>query len=222
MVGGEAGEFCALAHAERQRLLEFVMREANGLPVYVNVAANTTSGAMALAQDAKEWGVAGAVLMPPVAPALTADETKFLIQAVRRHGQVPVGFLDPTGKHASLASEAEQPGIVTPKRLADKNLEAWMIGHGSADECWTPAGIVHPIGLFGAARAGHLWSAWAQFGQVLTGLFRLGGTARIGKYLAEAAGVDVGPPRPPLDRLATDSAAVVDQIIAKLDSAQSA
>lgn len=212
MVGSEAGEYQALAINERNRLLEYVHREALGKAVYTNISGDTTNASMALAQDANEWGSAGAVLMPPLSSRLTEAEASHYLQVVRRHGQLPIGFIDPVGIHAAL-SDVESEGVSTPKLLVSKNFGHFALTKGSAHECWTAAGLVHPVALFGVRRGLHILNKWDTFQPLIEGLLKAGGPHRVGKYVMQELGVDVGSPRGPYGPLDGQARELADKVI---------
>lgn len=216
MIGSAAGEVTSLSLAERKDLAGYVMREAGDMPLYVNVTANTTPMAMDLCQDAFDCSAAGAVVCPPSPGGLTNEEMTNYLRAIRRHGRLAFGFLDPTGKYEVDPSDYLQPGVSVPLPLVEKGMgDLACLGTGPS-ECWTPRGIVHPVGVFGGEYGRRLLDKWAVFQKPVTALFKAYGLHRVAKYVFEQDGIDLGPPRPPFGRLGEKGRQVVDQLLGSL------
>lgn len=216
VVGSEAAEVCSLSLAERKNVLEIVMRDAGDLAVYVNITAPTTSMSLDLCQDASGQGAAGAVVTAPWPGGLTQEEMEYYLRAIRRHGRMAFAFLDHSGRYTVNREDYVTPGAAGPATLADKGLEELAcLGDGSA-EFWTPRGLAHPVGVFGAEYGNRLLDRWAVFGKAVTALLKGYGLQRVGKHVFEKMGVDLGPPRPPFGPLSEKGAHTVDQLLAGL------
>src|SRR6266849_4755340 len=61
---GSTGEFVHFALDDRRHMLNFAARRSR-VPLLVNVSPSTLDGAMELAREAADAGVAGVLLMPP-------------------------------------------------------------------------------------------------------------------------------------------------------------
>ena len=67
IINPEAGELFCLTRQEKRRNIEIAQEECGGkVPIFAGVLDNTTEGAVKVAVDAKELGVDGIFLMPPV------------------------------------------------------------------------------------------------------------------------------------------------------------
>lgn len=213
VVGSPAGEFGSLSLAERKQVLDWVTRDAGELAVYVNVTAQTTAVAIDLCQNAAENGAVGAILCPPMLGQLSLEEAKNYLTVLRRHGNISVGFIDPSGKLNEVAHGVEATTAKCPGSLADHELMHLAVtAHGGSSECWTPSGMVHPVAIFGQERAEQILGKWAAFKPVLDGVLRHSGLARVGKYVAEKNGIETGPLRGPFMPLNQAGREVVDHI----------
>ncbi|MFM9872472.1 MAG: dihydrodipicolinate synthase family protein [Fimbriimonadaceae bacterium] len=214
VVGTPAGEFASLSLTERRQVLDWVTRDAGDLAVYVNVTAQTTAVTIDLCQDAAENGAVGAILCPPMVGQLSLEEGKNYLTVVRRFGNLSVGFIDPTGKLADVAHGVEETTAKCPGTLADHELTHFALtAHGGSTECWTPSGMVHPVAIFGKDRAEAILGKWGAFRPVLDGVLRHSGLARVGKYVSENNGIEVGPLRGPFMPLNQTGREVVDHIL---------
>lgn len=212
-VATPAGEFGSLSLAERKKLLEWVMRDCGKLAVYVNVTAQTTAVAIDLCQDAADCGATGAILCPPPFGQLGLDEARNFVNVVRRHGNLPVGFIDPAGKLNEAANAVETSGAKSAEPLADHGLEGLAVTpHGGSSECWTPSGMVHPVAMFGMDHAQTLLQKWSAYKPVVEGIVRHFGLARIGKYATEKLGLETGPLRGPFMPLNPTGREAVDRL----------
>jgi len=88
---GSTGEFVHYDVTERMRVLMLAKRRCR-IPLLVNVAHSTLAGAMELAEDAIEAGVAGLLLMPPYYFHYTGGQiAEFYRQFMKEvHGKTPV------------------------------------------------------------------------------------------------------------------------------------
>ncbi len=214
LIASDAGEWASLSLAERKKLCEWVARDAHGMAIYVNATAQTTAIAIDLCQDAHECGAVGAVLCPPPHGILTKEEAVNYLNVVRRHGKIPVGFLDPSGHLSEAARVGESSATRVPEPLSAHAMEAYASNpHGSSIECWTPSGIVHPAALFGRDHVDRIFLRWDAFRPILVGLLKLAGSARVAKYAMEKQGIECGPLRGPFMPLSPQGQEIADRIM---------
>lgn len=214
VVASPAGEFASLSLKERKRLMEWVMRDAGDMAVYVNVTAQTTAIAIDLCQDAADCGATAAILCPPPVGQLGIEEARNYLNVVRRHGNISVGFIDPTGVLSEAGHTTERAGVRSAEPLSEHGLDQFAVtAHGGSTECWTPSGMIHPVAIFGAEKARAILGKWGVFKPVIEGILRHSGHARVGKYTAEQLGIDVGPLRGPFMPLNQAGREVVDHIL---------
>ncbi len=212
IVGTEAGEVTSLSLSERREFLLYVMRQAGDLPIYVNVTGNTTAIAMDLCQDAFDTA-AGAVICPPHPGGHTNEEMTGYLRAIRRHGRLAFGFLDASGKYEVPEEEYIVPGVVVPRTLGAKELSDYECLGPGPTEFWSPRGMAHPVGIFGAEIGGRILARWPVLSKPVTGLFKSHGLHRIAKYVFERDEVEVGAPRPPFGPLGEKGRELVEQLI---------
>lgn len=212
-IGTEAGEFAALSLAERKQVTAWVMRDAK-VPLYVHCTAQTTAMAIDLCQDAHDCGAIGALVMPPLQGHMTRPEAVNFVTAVRRYSNLPVGFIDSSGQFSDVAAEVQVSGGKGPVMLSEAGLEAFeLTPHGCSVEFSTGSGMCHFIGLFGSERARAMMANWDVYKPVLQGALKLGGASRVGKFIMEQAGLDMGPPRGPFSSLASPAVEVVQGLL---------
>lgn len=76
ILGGTLGEASTLTDEEKSTLVKEAVRIVNGrVPVIINIAEQTTKGAIAAAKKAKEDGAAGLMMLPPMRYKADARET---------------------------------------------------------------------------------------------------------------------------------------------------
>lgn len=214
IVASDAGEGASLSLAERKKLLEWVIRDAADMAVYINATAQTTAIAIDLCQDAAESGAVGAIICPPPSGHLTQEEAVNYLTVMRRHANLACGFIDPTGHLSEQTASVETAGLKPPGSLAEHNLEHLAVtAHGSSCECWTPSGMIHPAAMFGMSAANNILSKWEIFKPVVQGLLKLAGPARVGKYVMELQGLESGPLRGPFMPLNPAGREIVDHIL---------
>ena len=212
-IGTEAGEFAALSLAERKQVTSWVMRDAK-VPLYVHCTSQTTAMAIDLCQDANDSGAIGALVMPPLCGQLTRPEAVNFVTAVRRYSNLPVGFIDPSGQFSDVSAEVQVTGGKGPVMLSEAGLEEYAVTpHGCSVEFSTGSGMCHFIGLFGADRARAMIANWAAFKPVLQGALKLSGPIRVGKFVMEQAGIEMGPPRGPFSTLASPAVEIVQGLL---------
>lgn len=208
VVCSEAGEVHALSVSERKQILEWTVREAKDMPVYVNVSSAATATVLDLAQHADRHGAHAGVFTPPRLVSLNADETASFVASVRRHGNLACGFLDPNG------GADDAPGQVQFKSLADAGHgEIALYQSASPEEFAHGDHLATPIGVFGASSASKLAEQWQAQRDRIHGVFSYGRSFRVGKCALGILGVDVGRTRGPAHELDARGAQVVQSIL---------
>ncbi len=67
ILGGTLGESSVLTIEEKETILKFAVEKVNGkIPVILNIAEGSTKEAVIQAGNAKKWGAAGLMLLPPI------------------------------------------------------------------------------------------------------------------------------------------------------------
>ena len=67
IIGGSLGEASTITAAEKEQLIKHAIQFLNGkIPVIMNIAESTTKDAVQQAANAKAWGAAGLMLLPPM------------------------------------------------------------------------------------------------------------------------------------------------------------
>lgn len=208
VVGGEAGEVHALSHSERKQVLEWVMRDCAGKPVFVQVTANTTSNTVDLCQHASRHGAKGALYAPPHL-GLGEEEVRSALTSIKRHGDLPIAVFE-----TPFAAEFSSDGC---KSLEDIGLGA-LCFHRTAmlDEFVFGNYVLSPLNIFGAENAQKFEKNWPQFKLRLHALFRHGKSHRVGKELMEQLGLELGPPRPPIHRLDATGREIIKSLLADI------
>jgi len=197
VVGTDMAEWPALALSERKEAIEWVMRESQGLPVYVAITAFTTSAMIDLCQHGARHGARGAVLSLPPGAHLAPQEIKNMLNVIRRHGQLSVSLLDAPER---LEEVAEELGLSNQgvRPLASHELaEVQVAKSPSTLEFICADGFCTPMAVLGPSKAETVLRSWRTTGPVAQGLWRLAGPVRLGKAAAEALAVEVGAPRGP-------------------------
>ena len=91
VLGGTLGEASTLAESEKQILTETsVEHVGQEVPVILNIAEQTTTGAVKAAQNAKEWGASGLMMLPPMRYKATDYETVAYFKAVAQATDLPI------------------------------------------------------------------------------------------------------------------------------------
>lgn len=94
---GSTGVYAYLDRAERARLAQLAVEQADGVPVIVGIGALRTREVLALAEDAQRAGVSALLLAPVSYHALNAEEVYSLYETVARNVSVPVCVYDNPG-----------------------------------------------------------------------------------------------------------------------------
>ena len=208
LVGGEAGDTFQLAHSERKQLLEWVMRECAGVPVWVNTSATTTAGVVDLCQHASRRGAKGAVVCPPPTGHFFAHEGIGMLMAVNRHGNLQSVFVDPEGKW----DEYESP--VAKAEAVDASWQ--VLGRPAPDEMRLGEHVVTPLAMFGSDKIGAVVEKIDVFRPAVQSLVRHGGLNRSARAALIELGCDVGSGRSPSYDLSDDGRKILQGILAAL------
>ena len=91
IVGGSLGEASTLATDEKQALVRSALKKMNGrIPVILNIAEGATRDALQQAALAKEWGVDGLMLLPPMRYKSDERETVAFFSTVAASTDLPI------------------------------------------------------------------------------------------------------------------------------------
>ncbi len=91
ILGGTLGESSVLTNAEREALVRYSIETLDGrIPVILNIAEGSTREAVALAADAKKWGVQGLMVLPPMRYKSDHRETVTFFKAIAHSTALPV------------------------------------------------------------------------------------------------------------------------------------
>lgn len=91
VLGGTLGEASTLKNGEKLLLLEKTLELAGDqIPVIINIAEQTTSGAIAAAKDAQVNGASGLMLLPPMRYKADDRETVEYFKAVATSTELPI------------------------------------------------------------------------------------------------------------------------------------
>jgi len=91
VLGGTLGEASTLSASEKQKLTETAVEHVGQeVPVILNIAEQTTKGAIKAANHAKSWGASGLMMLPPMRYKATDYETVAYFQAVARATDLPI------------------------------------------------------------------------------------------------------------------------------------
>ena len=198
LVNGESGDCFLLSSSERKQLLEWVVRDSKGLPVWANVTAMTTMSAVDLCQHAARHGARGAVVCTPPVGRLYQHEVRGMQSAVKRHGNLRAVFSDPDGDWPGLDA-GKEPVLDVAQSLADVGLGDWcLFDHPRPDEMVVEDGVVTPLAVFGCDRLALIAENLPTFMPALKSLMRHGGLNRASRAAMNDLGVQVGAARGPL------------------------
>ena len=91
ILGGTLGEASSLTAEEKQTILRETLTTVDGrVPVILNVAEQTTNAAVAFAEQAKENGADGLMLLPPMRYTADTRETLAYFKAVASATDLPI------------------------------------------------------------------------------------------------------------------------------------
>lgn len=209
----ETGEFTTVASAERKRVLEILMREAQGLPVLAHCTRLGTAQALDLCQHAGRHGARAAVVMPPYFGTFTDIEIEYHLRRIAQHAGLPVILVDPEHQvrsdlEAKLSSLptltlAESPESAFRTRFAVDPVGAASDEFVYGQAITTPLVQIDPRGC---ADPGVDLYPLARF-------IALHGRPRVAKAALNLKGIEVGPTRPPTMPLGHDRLAELEGLL---------
>lgn len=91
IIGGSLGESSTITNNEVHILVQHALKVAAGkIPVIVNIAVGATKEAVSLAQNIKDWGAQGIMLLPPMRYKSTPEETVQFFRTVAAATDLPI------------------------------------------------------------------------------------------------------------------------------------
>jgi 4-hydroxy-tetrahydrodipicolinate synthase len=91
ILGGTLGEASTLTDIEKKTLIKETVGIADGkVPVIINIAEQTTKGAVAAAHKAEKYGASGLMMLPPMRYKATDFETITYFKEVARNTDLPI------------------------------------------------------------------------------------------------------------------------------------
>jgi 4-hydroxy-tetrahydrodipicolinate synthase len=91
ILGGTLGEASTLSEEEKEVLVRETVRMVNGrVPVIMNIAEQTTKGAVEAARKAGDFGAAGLMMLPPMRYRANDHETVTYFKTVARSTALPI------------------------------------------------------------------------------------------------------------------------------------
>jgi len=91
ILGGTLGEASTLSDDEKRILIEeTVGLVANKVPVIINIAEQTTKGALEAAAKAEKYGASGLMMLPPMRYKATDHETVVYFNEVAKSTDLPI------------------------------------------------------------------------------------------------------------------------------------
>ncbi len=91
VLGGTLGEASTLNADEKRVLIEETVSIVNGkIPVIINIAEQTTKGAIEAAEKAKKYGASGLMMLPPMRYKATDYETVVYFTEVAKSTDLPI------------------------------------------------------------------------------------------------------------------------------------
>jgi len=91
ILGGTLGEASSLLNEEKNDLVRFTVEKAGArAPVVMNIAEQSTRGAIIAAREAERCGASGLMLLPPMRYAADARETLAYFRAVAESTPLPI------------------------------------------------------------------------------------------------------------------------------------
>lgn len=222
VVGTELGEFTALSHGERKQLLEWVVRDAHGLPVLANVSSLSTSVSLDLAQHAARHGARAALLMPPFFGDFSEDEVVAFFRTVAQYASLPVIAVDPFDDFAGdLRSRVlELPGVWCARPLDQAGFASLAVfGLAHPDEFSIGEAICTPLAGLATAATRACFQGAGPGPVALRNALRQLSLMRAVKAAFEELGVEVGAPRGPATGLDAEHRKKLAQALATLADA---
>ncbi len=209
IVGSDTGEWWSLSLSERKSTVEWAVREARGLPVYVHCTAWTTAAALDLAQSAQRHGASGVIIAPAPYPPLTEKEIDSFSSVLNRYIEIPLAFYSEQGVSGSLKLRRLEAGGLGPLNLS-RNQDLC--------EALIDGALVHPASVLGANRLRKAAASWIKWKMRLAPMFKAHGSARIAKAVVRLSDLDLGSPRPPMGDLSPVSLAALTEVLKEIDS----
>jgi len=91
ILGGTLGEASTLTDGEKRILIEETVRIVDGkVPVVINIAEQTTKGAVTAANKAEQYGVNGLMMLPPMRYKSTDYETVHYFNTIAKSTDLPI------------------------------------------------------------------------------------------------------------------------------------
>ncbi len=91
ILGGTLGEASTLTNDEKKTLVETTVDLVNGkVPVIINIAEQTTKGAIEAANKAEKYGASGLMMLPPMRYKSTDHETVIYYSEVAKSTSLPI------------------------------------------------------------------------------------------------------------------------------------
>jgi 4-hydroxy-tetrahydrodipicolinate synthase len=248
-VGGSQGEFYALDHAERIRLIEVAVDAAAGrVPVYAGTGATTTREAVTLTKAAEQAGADVAMVITPYFIAPSPAELLGYYQKVAAATSLPVlVYTNPPRTSVTISPDrwrqcAEIPNVAgikdssgdlslvigylaTPGKVfcGRDTLAFAMLAHGAAGAI-SPAACVFPqlmVTMYEQFRTGQLDAArkTADLLVPLRQAWELGTFPVVIKEAMAMTGRDPGPARRPVAPLSTAARAALREVVDRIGAA---
>lgn len=91
IIGGSLGEASTITADEKEQLIKHAIQYLNGkIPVIMNIAESTTKDAVQQAANAKAWGAAGLMLLPPMRYKSDDRETVEYFKTIAKSTDLPI------------------------------------------------------------------------------------------------------------------------------------
>ncbi|RXK58394.1 dihydrodipicolinate synthase family protein [Lacibacter luteus] len=91
IIGGSLGEASTITAEEKEQLIKHAIKYLNGkIPVIMNIAESTTKDAVQQAANAKAWGAAGLMLLPPMRYKSDDRETVEYFKTIAKSTDLPI------------------------------------------------------------------------------------------------------------------------------------
>lgn len=91
VLGGTLGESSVLSTDEKEKLVKFALEKVDGrVPVILNIAEGATKDALQQAHFAKEWGVQGLMMLPPMRYKSDHRETVAYFKTIADSTDLPI------------------------------------------------------------------------------------------------------------------------------------
>ena len=91
IIGGSLGEASTITAGEKETLIKHAIQFLNGkIPVIMNIAESTTKDAVQQAANAKAWGAAGLMLLPPMRYKSDDRETVEYFKTIAKSTDLPI------------------------------------------------------------------------------------------------------------------------------------